>query len=301
MNYKKIIKSRSTREKILTLLSWIPDKTMLKIQYRIKSGRKLNLKNPKRFTEKLQYYKLYYRDPLMIKCVDKYDVREYIKECGYENTLNECYGIYNSADEIDFSTLPNSFVIKDTLGGGGNSVVICKDKSRLNIDELKGKLNGWTNRKLVRNGGREWPYYSGKKNRILIEKYLDNGSNNLIEYKFFCFHGRVECLYVLSDRKLGESVKISIYDRDFAKLPVKREGHDDVENNIDCPPNFNNMIHFAEKISQPFPHVRVDIYNINNNIVFGETTFFNASGYFAFNPDEFDFELGEVFDIRSIN
>ena len=133
IDYKKIFKSRKLRLAILELLSFIPDKLMIKIQYYIKIGRKLNLKNPQRYTEKLQWYKLNYKNPLMIKCVDKYDVREYVKDCGLENTLNECYGIFNSPDEINFDALPNKFVLKDTLGGGGNSIIICDDKSKANI------------------------------------------------------------------------------------------------------------------------------------------------------------------------
>ena len=127
--------------KILNFLSFVPDKQMLKIQYRMKTGRKLNLKNPKRWTEKTQWYKLYYRNPLMIQCVDKYEVREYVKHCGLENILNSCYGVYDNVDDIDFTKLPSQFVIKDTLGGGSNSVVVVKDKSSIKIDELKVVLN----------------------------------------------------------------------------------------------------------------------------------------------------------------
>ena len=127
MDYKKIIKSRKVREQILRLLRFVPDKTMVKIQYRIKTGRKLNLKNPQRYTEKLQWYKLYYKNPLMIKCVDKYDVREYVKSLGLEEILNECYGVFDKVEDIDFDKLPNQFVMKDTLGGGGDRVIICKD------------------------------------------------------------------------------------------------------------------------------------------------------------------------------
>ena len=128
MSYKNLIKSRKTRLAILRLMAFIPDKTMVKIQYRIKLHRKLDLKNPKRFTEKLQWYKLYYRDPLMAKCVDKYDVREYVKECGLGDILIPIIGIYDTPQQIDIKKLPNKFVAKDTLGGGGNAVIICKKK-----------------------------------------------------------------------------------------------------------------------------------------------------------------------------
>ena len=131
MDYKKIIKNRETREKILRVLSFIPDKQMLELQYRIKTGHKLNLKDPRRFTEKLQWYKLYYKDPLLIRCVDKYEVRSYVEEKGLGDILTKCYGVFEKAEDVDFDSLPQSFVIKDTLGSGGNSVIIVKDKDKL--------------------------------------------------------------------------------------------------------------------------------------------------------------------------
>ena len=140
MDYKKILKNRTVRLQLLRLLSFVPDKQMIQIQYRIKTGRRLDLKDPKRFTEKLQWYKLYYKDPVMIKCVDKYDVRDYVKSKGFEETLITCYGVYDSADEIEWEHLPQSFVLKDTLGGGGSSVIIVKDKSKENIEDLKNNI-----------------------------------------------------------------------------------------------------------------------------------------------------------------
>ena len=131
MDYKKIFKSRRLRKKILNFLGFVPDSVMLKLQYKIKTGRKLNLKNPKRFTEKLQWYKINYRNNLLHTCVDKFEVREYVKKCGLESILNNCFGVYDTYDEIDFDTLPNRFVIKKTNGGGGLNVIICKDKSEL--------------------------------------------------------------------------------------------------------------------------------------------------------------------------
>ena len=175
MDYKKIIKSRSLRLKILRVLSFVPDKTMIKLQYRIKTGRKLDLKNPKRFTEKIQWYKLYYKNPKMIICVDKYDVREYVKSKGLEDILIPCYGVYDSIDQINWDDLPNQFVMKDTLGGGGNSVLIVKDKKMADIEQLKLCGEEWTSINAhVRDAGREWPYYSGKNHRIIIEKYIES-------------------------------------------------------------------------------------------------------------------------------
>ena len=296
MNYKKIIANRKTREKILRCLSFIPDRQMITLQYRIKTGRKLNLKTPCRYTEKLQWCKLYYRDPKMIQCVDKYDVRDYIEKAGFGEILNECYGVYDYVDDIDFNKLPNEFVIKDTLGGGGNRVIICTDKAKVDWNETKERLREWVEEPLVKFGGREWPYYSGKKHRILIEKYLPGGENGLVDYKFMCFDGKVEICFILTDRNLGVSVKEAICDRNLSLLPYSEIGYK-IPNNIQKPDNYDKMLEVAEKISKEFPHVRVDLYNINGRIIFGEMTFFDSSGYGLFSPDEFDFVLGKYFHL----
>lgn len=300
IDYKNIIKSRNLRLKILRILRFIPDKLMLKLQYRIKTGHRLNLKNPQRFTEKLQWYKLYYKDSKMIKCVDKYDVREYVKSKGLGDILIPCYGVYDSINEVDWDGLPNQFVMKDTLGGGGTSVVIVKDKTSADIDYLKETASKWTNIKAhQKDAGREWPYYSGKKHRILFEKYIDFEDENkhgLLDYKFFCFNGRAEFIYVMGDRNVGDKVSVSIFNRDFKRLKVKRVG-DNALPDIQKPHNFSEMCQTAEILSQDFPHVRVDLYNNKGKINFGELTFYNASGYMKYEPDKFDYLLGSKFKI----
>ena len=193
MDYKKIIKSQKVRLKILDLLSFVPDKTMIKFQYRIKTGRKLNLKNPQRYTEKIQWYKLYYRKPTMAQCADKYEVRKYVETCGLKNILNECYGVYDNVEDVDFDKLPNQFVLKDTLGSGGSSVIICKDKETANLDEYRNIMKQWVNSSTKNGGGREW-IYAGRKHRIICEKYL-NLDGDLPDYKFFCFDGKMKNFY----------------------------------------------------------------------------------------------------------
>ena len=301
--YKKLIKNPKTRYKILSLLNWVPDKAMLKLQYRIKLHRKLDLKNPTRYTEKLQWYKVYYRDPVMRQCVDKYEVREYVKACGCEEILNECYGVYSSPDEIDFDSLPNSFVIKDTLGGGGTSVILVKDKSTLDIEETKNKLAEWcsfpTSKK---NYGREW-VYDGLQHRIIIEKLLINeSSDDLPDYKFFCFNGNAFCSYMMENYTFHhEQGVMGFLDRDFNLLPAHRVDFAPMVNQPAKPENYEKMLEIAEKLSEKFPHVRVDLYNLSGKIVFGELTFFNASGYTMFAPDSFDIELGEQFILPNAN
>ena len=145
--YKKIFKSKNLRFRILSALRFVPDKPMLHLQYRIKCGRPLNLKDPKRYTEKIQWYKLNYRNPRMGRCVDKYAVREYVKSKGLENTLTVLYGVYDNAEDIDFTLLPQKFVIKSTDGGGGENIFICKDKSKLDIPQVVKAISGWKNKK----------------------------------------------------------------------------------------------------------------------------------------------------------
>lgn len=226
MDYKRIIKSRAVRLRILRLLSFIPDKTMLKIQYRIKTGRRLDLKSPKRFTEKLQWYKLFYKNPVMVQCEDKYDVREYVRNKGLENILIPCYGVFESVDEIDWDSLPESFVMKDTLGSGGNSVIIVPEKTSADLEMIRQTAREWTKIDAHRkDGGREWPYYSGKNHRIIIEKYIDSTSEaaGLIDYKFFCFDGEPRYVYVIADRVIGNGAGLGVFDKDFNNLKVTRE------------------------------------------------------------------------------
>lgn len=298
IEYKKIIKSRALRLQILRLLSFVPDMLMLKIQYRIKTGRKLNLKSPKRFTEKLQWYKLYYKNPLMIQCVDKYDVREYVKSKGLEEILIPCYGVFDSADDIDWDSLPNQFVMKDTLGSGGASVIIVKDKSKEDINELKRRATKWTQIPAHRrDGGREWPYYSGKNHRIIIEKFLeaDPQLGGLIDYKFFCFNGVPTWIYVLADRNLGNGVGVGIYSSLFEKMNVLRADERPLERVIEKPVTFERMKKVSAKLSAEFPEARIDLYEVDGEVKFGEITFYDGSGYMTFAPDSFDEKFGESF------
>ncbi len=297
MDYKKIIKSRKLRIRIMQLLNFIPDKMMIQMQYRMKTGRRLNLRNPKRFTEKIQWYKLYYRDSLMEQCVDKYEVRQYLERCGLGNHLNELYGLYDSPAEIDFDALPNSFVLKDTLGCGGNSVILVPDKSKLDIETAMQQMREWVNVPLLKkHPGREW-VYDHKKHRIIAEKYLEdaNSVSQLVDYKFFCFYGKPEYLYVMKDRKAQDEVTVGIFRADYTRVNVQRKGKAMLPQAFLKPQNYDMMLSLARKIGEPFPQARIDMYNIDGEIIFGEITFFSASGYMMYEPDDFDFVLGEKF------
>lgn len=302
MNYKNIIKSRELRVKILTYLNWIPDGLMLRFQYWLQTGRKLNLKNPTRFTEKLQLYKMKYRNQDMLRCTDKYEVRKYIEEKGFADYLIPLIGIYDSVNEIDLAKLPDKFVAKTTDGGGGNQVLVCKDKSLLSEAEFKERLNGWMSaRKVKKQAGREWAYENYYPRRIIIEKLIgdENLQEDLVDYKFFCFNGKVSYIYGITDRDLGESVQLGVYDADFKKLDVSRNDERPQEVPMNKPLNYDRMISIAEGLSKDFPHVRVDLYNIVGRIYFGELTFYDGSGYMTFHPDSFDYEFGKAFDCSS--
>lgn len=299
MDYKKIIKNRAVRIRIMQALSFVPDKTMVSLQYRIKTGRKLNLKNPQRYTEKLQWYKLYYRDPVMAQCVDKYEVRKYVERCGLADILNECYGVYNSPDEIDFDALPAQFVLKDTLGGGGNAVILVKDKSAVDWIAICDQMKKWVNESIyVKTPGREW-VYEGKKHRIIAERYIPSNpeKGGLIDYKFLCFNGKAELLYVLADRTIGHGAECGFFDLDFQKLPVTESDEEPLKRKILPPLNYREMVRIAENLAGAFPCARIDLYNVEGRTVFGEITFFDSSGYMCFEPDEFDFKMGAAFDL----
>jgi hypothetical protein len=273
---------------------------MICVQYRIKTGKWPNLQNPERFTEKLQWYKLNYKNPELIRCVDKYDVREYVKEKGLQSILIPCIGIYDSVESINWDKLPPKYVMKDTLGGGGNSVIIVNYEKAGSVEWLRKTAKRWTEANAhSRGAGREWPYYSGKNHRILFEKYIeaDVASGGLVDYKFFCFHGKVRFLYVIADRQMGSGAGVGIYNSDFERLPVRRKDERSLERVIQKPDNFEEMKAISETLASDFPEVRVDLYNQKGKIFFGELTFYDGSGYMQFDPDDFDYQIGKFFTV----
>lgn len=251
--------------------------------YRRVFNRDINLQSPMRFTEKLQWLKLFYRDSAIETCTDKYTVREYLSEMGYDYILNELVGVYDSVDEICFEDLPKRFVLKISNGSGWN--IICKDKSTLNWKMYKRIIRSWLKQNLYIYG-REWNY-SGLKPKIVIEKYIDNGDNQLTDYKFFCFNGKPQ--YIQVDRDRFDEHKQAYYDMEWKKINLQT-GNVPVDE--ECPPMFEEMKKIAGELSKPFPHVRIDFYNIGDKIYFGEFTYFDGSGFYNFDPDEMDFEWG---------
>lgn len=273
----------------------ISDRLYLKIKFRYEMGYKLDLKNPKTFNEKLQWLKLYDRNPLYTKMVDKYEVREYIKEKIGEEYLIPLIGVYDNFDDIDFDKLPNQFVIKCNHDSGG--LIICKDKTKLNIAAAKTKINNSLKTNYFYSG-REWPYKNVKP-RIIVEKYMeDKESKELVDYKFMCFNGKVRMLFTCTERFI-KKLKVTFFDLNWKKLPFERK-YESSKKNIKKPINFDLMIELSEKLSKSIPFVRVDWYEINGKLYFGELTFFPGSGYEKFSPEECDYKLGNMIDLKKV-
>ena len=301
MFMKKAIKYLKDPEELVIALSshgllpFISDELYLKLLYKKRMGQPLNLLRPSRYTEKLQWMKLYYHKPLYTLLVDKYEVKNVIGNLiGSEHIVKNVGGPWNSFDEIDFSALPNSFVLKCTHDSGG--IVICRDKKTLDIEKARNKIEKCLKRDFY-NFGKEWPYKNVKP-RIIAEELLEDPIGaDLKDYKLFCFNGKVKLLFVASDRQnVEEETKFDFYDADFNKLDIKN-GHPNSENSLPAPKNFNKMIELAEIISKDEPHMRVDFYDINGQIYFGEITFFHHSGLVRFEPDEWDYILGDWLDL----
>lgn len=277
---------------LIKLSFFFPDKLYLQLMFRCRMGYKLNLSNPKSFSEKLQWLKLYNRNPLYTTLVDKYAVKEYVaKLIGVEHII-PTLGVWDDARNIDFDSLPEQFVLKTTNGGGGD-VVICKNKADFDKNFAVKHLNEGL-KKSIYKSLREWPYKNVKP-RIIAEKYMDDGDGGLKDYKFFCFDGVVFCLQVDYDRFVDHCR--NIYDVNWNKLPFSicfpsKEGYI-----IDKPKDFEKMLKIAQRLSYGFPHLRVDLYNIKGEIFFGELTFFHGSGYEKFMPNEWDCKFGELLQL----
>lgn len=295
MDYKKIFTSQQLRFSILRMLRWVPDSIMLRIQYRIKMGFWPSFKSSKRYTEKIQLYKMYYRNPIMHQCVDKYEVRNYVANKGLEHILNELYGVYDRFEDIDFSVLPKQFVIKTTNGGGGQNVIVVTDKNTLDYEDLHRKLSLWVDDKNYGAlAGREWAYQALKP-RIIVEKYLEDSHGvGLSDYKLMFFNGKFRLLWVDKDRYVDHHR--GFWDEDLNFLPNVSSDHDTFRNPPALPENIQEMIRIGQLLACDFPYARIDFYNVDKRVVFGEITFYPWSGYVKFIPDEFDSHLGSYFD-----
>lgn len=268
---------------------------MIRIQYFIQTGRKLNIEHPKRFTEKIQQYKLYYRNSLMLQCTDKCEVRKYVESKGLSDILIPVVGVYGNVKDIDMDSLPNEFVAKTTDGGGGCQVYICRDKTLLESASFLKTISQWMNMSKLKPFGREWAYENDYPRRIIIEELIKDGVNfDLTDYKFFCFSGRPHFCQVITNRSFNES--IDFFDMEWRHLPFRglNPRPQNAKQTLPMPSHFERMKDIAHKLSQPFPFARIDLYSTNKQVYFSEITFYPASGYGCFTPDEWDFKFGDL-------
>lgn len=270
--------------------TWLPDSLYLKIMFRLKMGYKLNLKKPQTFNEKLQWLKLYNRKPEYTQMVDKSEAKTIA-----ENILGKCYviptlGVWDKFEDIDFNSLPDRFVLKTTNGGGGGGVIICRDKSKLNLVSAAEQLKSSLKASIYRNL-KEWPYKNVKP-RILAEKFMVDESGELRDYKFYCFNGEPKVFLVASERFSGHRTYFDYFDKDGNHLPFTQGGMNNPVTPA-LPSTFEEMKQVAKKLSHGLPHVRIDLYSVDEKVYFGEFTFFDSSGFEKFTPREWDDTFGE--------
>ena len=270
------------------LLNWMPDRAYLGLVYRLVFGQRIDWENPKTFNEKLQWLKINDRTPKYSLLVDKYEVKKYVADILGNEYIIPNLGVWEKADDIDFDSLPEKFVLKCTHDSG--SVIICKEKSSLDFNIVRASLNAHLH-KSPYWFGREWPYRSVSP-RIIAEPYLEDEDKQLKDYKFMCFNGQMKCCFVFSDRYEGSGLKLNVYDRNWELMKMGRK-YTKTKKNLKQPKNYALMIEFAELLSKNIPFVRVDFYEVQGKVYFGEMTFFPNSGFTAFEPEEWDSILGD--------
>lgn len=282
---------------LLQNLSFLfPDKLYLSLLFRCKMGYWIDWKNPKTFSEKLQWLKLYNRKPEYTTMVDKYAVKEYVAKIIGEEYIIPTLGVWDTPEEINWEELPNQFVLKTTHGGGGGGVVICKDKANFDKKTAIEKLNR-SLKSCIYKSYRELPYKNVKR-RIIAEQYMeDRESADLIDYKFYCFNGEPIYCQVIRDRRSKET--IDFYDVDWNHMPFV--GLNPIVKNgitqVVKPYNLENMLSICRELASQIPFVRVDLYSIQSKVYMGEITFYPASGMGVFTPQEWNYKLGEFISL----
>lgn len=268
------------------------DETYLKILYQIRTHKKLNLDNPKRYNEKMQWLKLYNRKPEYTTIVDKYLVKDYVANIIGPRYIIPTIGVWNKPEEIEWEKLPSQFVLKTTDGGGAVGVIICKDKPTFDktkaIKQLRKALKQNVYREL-----REWPYKNVKK-RIIAEKYLkEEGEESLHDYKVMCFDGKAKLIEYHEGRFSKTHTQV-FYDREWRKTKITQGSYGEPSGIVAPRPKLlDEMILLSESLAKGIPHIRVDWYIVDNHLYFGEMTFFDSSGFDEFIPDEYNDILGD--------
>lgn len=273
-----------------------PDATYLRIIFGVRMGYKLNLKNPKSFSEKLQWLKLYNHRPEYTIMVDKVKAKEYVASIIGSQYIIPTIGVWDNPDFIDFNSLPDRFVLKCNHNSG-LGMYICKDKSKMDVEIVKADL-----RKGLRQdyymANREWPYKKVER-KVFAEEYMEDEYGELRDYKFFCFDGKVKALFIATDRsKGGHETRFDFFDDNFNHLPFTN-GHPNANKIPEKPRMFETMKELASKLSKGIPHVRIDFYEVGTKIYFGEMTFFHWSGLMPYEPEEWDYKFGEWLTLPS--
>lgn len=283
----------------LNRFGWfLNDYTYVRLQYFLRMHKKLNLKNPQTYNEKLNWLKLYDRRSVYTTMVDKYSVKAYVESKVGRQYIIPTLGVWDSPEAIEWDTLPNQFVLKTTHGGGNSGVFICKDKTKLNSRIVERALSKAMKQDIYRES-REWPYKDVKK-RIIAETYLeDQNTKELRDYKFFCMDGKVRALFIATERQgEGGEVKFDFYDADYNHLDlVQMHPMSGIE--IPKPKTFEEMKRIASALSEGLPQVRVDLYEVNGKVYFGELTFFHHGGVVPFHPESWDYEFGSWIELPS--
>ncbi len=281
---------------ILKKFKFLPPPFYVKIYYEYYVGKKLDLKNPIEFNQKLQWLKVYYKLPILTQLVDKYSVREYVSETVGEAYLNELIAVYDKVSDVDFDALPQQFVMKAVHGYHFN--IIVTDKSKLNRLKSKLLLTKWMHKNQYYRGGLEWAYKNVKP-RIIAEKYLTQiGKESISDYKFFCFSGVPKFIQVDVDRTIGHAR--SYYDMEWKKMDLVTKGINAYQGEMDRPKNYDEMLQVAIKLARDFPFVRVDLYNLDGRILFGEMTFYPTDGRMDFDPDHYNTLIGNYLTLPNI-
>lgn len=280
------------------LLKLIPDSIFLRIMYKKMMGKKLNLRSPETFSEKLQWLKLHNRNPLYTTLVDKYAVKSWVAEKIGDSYVIPTLGVWNKFEDIDFEKLPNKFVLKCTHDSG--SLVVCKDKSSFNRELAGKKLNDRLKRNFYYQW-REWPYKNVLP-RIIAESYVEDPNDaELRDYKFYTFNGEPKYLLLASNRQSQDKpFCIDFFDMDFNHLPLKDYYHPNNEYDVlHKPKNFDKMKELARILAKGIPHVRIDFYEANGKVLFGEMTFYDNSGFLPFKPEKYDKIWGDCLNLPS--
>lgn len=294
MSIRSILKNTWIRTLYYRLEHKVPDRIFIEHHYKKVLGVKPNLDNPKTFNEKMNWLKLHNRDPKLSVYCDKWAVREYVTEKIGADHLIPVYGVYDSADDIDWDKLPNSFVIKPSHDSG--SVIVCKDKPTIDVQAVKRAMNGHL-RSNYYYVGREWPYKNVKP-RIIIEKML---ADKIVDYKFYVFNGVPKYLYLGQGLVSDHSLRIAFYDMNWVKAPFGRSDYMLLEGDAEKPACFDEMKEIARKLAGDLPFARVDLYCVDGKIYFSEITLTPGSGFTPYQPPQFDRILGDMVDLSKFN